>query len=102
MASKDHRTSTGRRNKRRVKVLLQQLFGEDFNPVVKMAENAMALQKLAEDNPTPEAIKDAASVWKDVSPYVEPKLSATQVDASVDLEANVVTSITVKEIKSGD
>ena len=70
----------GSPNKNKVFLLkrLQDMYGDDFHPIMKMAENAVELQKLAVME-NPNAIKLAIDAWDKIAQYTEPKLKATEV-----------------------
>lgn len=58
---------------------LQDMYGEDFHPIMRMAENAVELQKIAETNKDVTAHKAALDGWDKVAQYTEPKLKAIEV-----------------------
>jgi len=62
---------------------LKDLYGDDFHPIMKMAENAVALQKLAEQEQDVTALKSAVDAWDKVANYTEPKLKAVEVTGDV-------------------
>jgi hypothetical protein len=77
----------GRPNKNKQFLLrkLQEMYGDDFNPVIKMAENAVALQAIAESEPDDaNARRSALDGWDKVAQYVEPKLKAVEVQGSLE------------------
>ena len=77
---------------------LQDMYGEKFHPIMKMAENCDTLQKIADahregaitsknDGERNDEMIDATSsaqaanaAWEKIAPYVEPKLTATTMD----------------------
>lgn len=64
------------------------MYGKDFNPVLRMAENAVELQKIAEAEADANSRKAALDGWDKVAQYVEPKLKATEI-STVDSEGKV-------------
>ena len=80
----------GTRNKPKQYLIrrLNEYYGEDFEPVVKMAEQAVFLHAVAknkqetyfdDDDPaTIEATKDALAAWNCVAKYVTPQLKAIE------------------------
>ena len=78
------RAGSPNRNKKFLLKKLQDMYGSDFNPVIKMAENAIKLQDLADVTPDDGNIrKSALDGWDKVAQYVEPKLKAIEVNADV-------------------
>ena len=72
---------------------LQAMYGDDFHPIMKMAENAVLLQEQAEKfNDVGErdaaALKAAIDGWDKVANYTEPKLKA--IEGSLDINAEVI------------
>ena len=70
---------------------LQDMYGEDFHPIMKMAQNCVTLQKIAYEHKdggvsvgdsgvvdASVAAKNANDAWEKVAQYVEPKLKATE------------------------
>ncbi len=55
------------------------MLGEDFDPVVKMAEMAVNVHKSALASGEIQDQKEAVACWDKVSQYVEPKLKATEI-----------------------
>ena len=80
------------KNKRGLLARLQQEYGKDFHPIMKMAGNANRLQIIIDemqpddgeeltDNETDRlfvGIKLAADAWDKVAQYTEPKLKAVE------------------------
>ena len=65
------------------------MYGADFNPVMKVAENAVKLQEAADSEPDKTDIRVAAvNAWDRVAQYVEPKLKAVEV--SGDLSGKII------------
>jgi len=95
------RKGSPNRNKSFLLNRLQDMYGKDFHPIIKMAENCVELQGRVEsiEIPVPEkaptteeideivaarnnkvtAIKDANSEWARIAEYTEPKLKATEI-----------------------
>ena len=101
------RAGSPNRNKAFLIKRLQDMYGEDFDPVVKMAGNAVTLQKIADDhsggkktvadNDVMDASRsaiDAINAWDKVAAYVESKLKAIEVSGPTD-ENGLPTSIEV-------
>jgi hypothetical protein len=78
----------GKPNRNKVFLLnrLQDMYGEDFHPIMKMAENAVLLQAEAENSMDVNTLKTAVDAWDKVAQYTEPKLKAIEGTLSVDAE----------------
>jgi hypothetical protein len=70
------RAGSPNKNKAFLLKTLQKMYGDDFNPVIKMAENAVILQAMADADSDPQTRKSALEGWDKVANYVEPKLKA--------------------------
>ena len=94
---------------------LKAMYGKDFDPVMKIAENAMRLDKIAEDamialeqiatsdakslddlkamssiaEQARPAIVDAVNAWDKLSVYCKPKLKAIAIDGNLDVKTLV-------------
>ena len=71
------------KQRRLLLVRLEELYGKEFNPVMKIAENAVVLQGIAsqavKDNEgVAIAVNDAINAWDKVAVYVQPKLKAVE------------------------
>tara|TARA_R110002020_G_scaffold180877_3_gene375636 strand:- start:2270 stop:2557 length:288 start_codon:yes stop_codon:yes gene_type:complete len=80
----------GRPNKNKAFLLnrLQDMYGEDFHPIMKMAENAILLQAEAEKELDAATLKTAVDAWDKVAQYTEPKLKA--IEGTMEVNASVV------------
>ena len=58
------------------------MYGEDFHPIMKMAQNCVDLQAIVDGMEKAEIshILDANRAWEGVAQYVEPKLKAIDID----------------------
>lgn len=84
------RAGSPNRNKAFLLKKLQDMYGEDFNPVIKMAENAVKLQEIADASADDANDRKAAlDGWDKVANYVEPKLKAVEHSGGVDLRTLV-------------
>ena len=68
---------------------LQDMYGDEFHPIMKMAENAVKLQHSADADPESANFKAALDGWEKIAQYVEPKLKAIDINASVDLDGEI-------------
>lgn len=73
------RKGSPNRNKTYLMNRLQDMYGDDFHPIMKMAENAVNLQKSIDDGESGYTYKDAIDAWDKVAQYTEPKLKAVDV-----------------------
>ena len=53
---------------------LQDMYGNDFHPIMKMAENAVRLHDIASRNDTIDDLKRSIDAWDRIAKYTEPKL----------------------------
>ena len=89
------------KNKQALKLLLQKKYGEDFNAVMKVAEQAVKLVEMADaDICDVNARKAALDGWDKVAQYVEPKLKAVEVSGPDD-ENGLPTAIRIEIVKHG-
>jgi hypothetical protein len=58
---------------------LQEMYGDSFHPVIRMAENAVLLQDEVDKDPAPLTIKAAIDGWDKIAAYTSPKLKAVEV-----------------------
>ena len=75
------------RNKSFLLNRLKKMYGDDFHPIMNMAENAVKLQKAADQEPEANNFKAALEGWEKIAQYVEPKLKAVEVNADVNVSA---------------
>ena len=64
------------KNKQFLTKRLQEMYGEDFNAVIKMSECAIELHKIATVSKEGDDWKKAIDGWDKVAQYIEPKLTA--------------------------
>ena len=58
---------------------LQAMYGKAFDPVMKMAEQAVTLDKLALEDPSVMNQKESIHAWGKIAEFVTPKLKATEI-----------------------
>ena len=58
---------------------LKEMYGDDFHPIISMADNAVKLQEAADQEPNANTYKAAIDGWEKIAQYVEPKLKAVEV-----------------------
>ena len=59
---------------------LKDMFGNDFDPIIRMAEQAAELHCVASERRDIASLKASIDAWDKVAVYVEPKLKATNYD----------------------
>ena len=57
---------------------LQAMYGKAFDPVMKMAEQAVTLDQLALEEPSVTNQKESIHAWGKIAEYVTPKLRSTE------------------------
>jgi hypothetical protein len=62
--------------------LLQKRWGDDFHPVLKMAEAAVEMHRIAMSTKDMEDLKDAVSAWAAIAKYIVPQIKAVEVDVT--------------------
>ena len=69
------------KNKKFLLDRLQDMYGEQFHPILKMAEAASKLDYIAEEEGDVTALNAAVNAWSKVAEYTEPKLKAVEIRA---------------------
>jgi len=89
----------GSPNKNKVFLMrrLQDMYGEEFHPIMNMAKNAHDFQKLVDGKKIePElmgsALVEANKLWEGIAQYVEPKLKSVEVKGDPDSPLHVKAS----------
>ncbi len=78
------REGSPNKNKAFLMKRLQDMYGEDFHPIMSMAKNAFEFQRLidsGEKDPDSRGsdLVDANKLWDQIAQYVEPKLKAVEI-----------------------
>lgn len=76
------------RNKAFLLSRLQDMYGDDFHPIMRMAENAVTLHDQARGTMDPSDLKASIDAWDKIAAYTEPKLKASEIN----LEANIMAT----------
>ena len=74
------RAGSPNKNKKFLLNRLKDMFGEDFDPIIRMAEQATELHSVAGERGDVASLKASIDAWDKVAAYVEPKLKATSCD----------------------
>ena len=78
---------------------LKDMYGKDFDPIMKAAEQAHTLDKLAQEDPTVANQRDSIASWLKIAEYVAPKLKA--VEHSTGDQGGLVISVNRKRYDGG-
>ena len=73
------RLGSTNKNKRFLLNRLQDMYGDDFNPILRMAENATTLHGIAAESRSVSDLKLSIDAWDKIAQYTEPKLKAIDV-----------------------
>ena len=57
---------------------LKAMYGKDFDPVMKMAQQAVTLDELAQNDPSVTNQKESIVAWGKIAEFVTPKLKAIE------------------------
>ena len=61
------------------------MYGDQFHPIMRMAEQAAKLHNLASNSEDRDDLKSSIDAWDKIAQYTEPKLKATEIDLMADL-----------------
>ena len=92
------RKGSPNRNKNFLMSRLQDMYGKDFHPIMKLAENAHKLDSMCQDNPDTATIKASVTAWDLLAQYTEPKLKAVEISN----ESELVVSVQRKNYSAPD
>ena len=92
------RKGSPNRNKNFLMSRLQDMYGKDFHPIMKLAENAHKLAAMSKDNPDTATIKASVTAWDLLAQYTEPKLKAVEISN----ESELVVSVQRKNYSAPD
>ena len=84
------RLGSPNKNKRFLLNRLQDMYGKDFDPIIKMAENAMTLHELASKTNAMNDLSRSIDAWDSIAKYTEPKLKAVDCYREEDTVVNVI------------
>ncbi len=91
------REGSPNRNKMFLMKRLQDMYGDDFHPIMNMAKNASEFQELVDSKAIePEfrgqSLIEANKLWEGIAQYVEPKLKSVEVTGDPDNPLHVKAS----------
>jgi citrate synthase len=69
---------------------LQDMYGEDFHPIMQAAANAKMLHDKARSTEDPNDLKASIDAWDKIAQYTEPKLKATEIHLDANIKATEV------------
>lgn len=71
-------------NKNKIFLLkrLQDMYGDDFHPIMKAAEQASKMDDVASKSKDIDDRKKSVDAWMKIAEYTEPKLKAMEVDVT--------------------
>lgn len=80
------RAGSPNKNKQFLLKRLQDMFGEDFDPVISAAQNAIRMQEIASDASDPidefNQRKECVNAWDKIAQYVTPKLKSVELSGN--------------------
>ena len=65
------------------------MYGSDFHPILRLADNAVRLDEMAKESNDVTAIRASVDAWDRIAQYTEPKLKAVEVKADNELVVSV-------------
>ena len=84
------RAGSPNRNKAFLMDRLKDMYGEDFHPIMRMAENAVTLHDQARGTMDTADLKLSIDAWDRIAQYTEPKLKASEVNLNAVVKATEV------------
>ena len=87
------RLGSTNKNKRFLLNRLQEMYGDDFHPILKMAENATTLHRIAAESSSVSDLKLSIDAWDKIAQYTEPKVKAIDIglaSGSADNPAEII------------
>lgn len=79
------RAGSPNKNKAFLLSRLQEMYGDQFHPIMRMAEQAAKLHNLASNSEERDDLKSSIDAWDKIAQYTEPKLKATEIDLLADV-----------------
>ena len=91
------RAGSPNRNKAFLLDRLRDMYGDDFHPIMRMAENAVTLHDQARGTMDAADLKASIDAWDKIAQYTEPKLKASEVTLEANLKATQVDMLGVSD-----
>ena len=96
------RAGSPNRNKSFLMNRLQDMYGDDFHPIMNMAANAKLLHEKANATQDPGDLKASIDAWDKIAQYTEPKLKASEISLEANLKATQVDMLGVDGVDGAD
>ena len=84
------RAGSPNRNKAFLLDRLRDMYGDDFHPIMRMAENAVTLHEQARGTLDVADLKSSIDAWDKIAQYTEPKLKASEIKLDAQIQATEV------------
>ena len=81
---------------------LRDMYGDDFHPIMRMAENAVTLHDQARGTMDTADLKLSIDAWDRIAQYTEPKLKASEVNLNAMVQATEVDMSGVQDMPAED
>ena len=91
------RLGSPNKNKKYLLNRLQDMYGDDFHPIMKMAENASVLHSLAIESRSVTDLKYSIDAWDKLAQYTEPKLKTVDIGLADSIQ-NAPTEIILRAV----
>lgn len=91
------RAGSPNRNKAFLLDRLRDMYGDDFHPIMRMAENAVTLHEQARGSLDTTDLKASIDAWDKIAQYTEPKLKASEVNLNATVQATEVDMLGVSD-----
>lgn len=73
---------------------LQDMYGADFDPVMRMAENVVKLEEAAKEEPSVDGYNSCIAGWDKVARYVCPTLKAIEISGDANRPLVIIKDLT--------
>ena len=84
------RLGSPNKNKRFLLNRLQDMYGKEFHPIMKMPENVMILHEPASKTNSMNDLSRSIDAWDRIAKYTEPKLKAVECHSEEDRVINMI------------
>lgn len=85
--------NSANKNKDFLNSRLQAMYGKDFDPIMKMAEQAVRIHNQTSDVSDIEDLKSSIDAWDKIAQYTTPKLKALEVSGDGDNGEIIIKTI---------
>jgi hypothetical protein len=87
------RKGSSNKNKDFLNSRLQAMYGKDFDPIMKMAEQAVRIHNQTSDVSDIDDLKSSIDAWDKIAQYTTPKLKALEVSGDGDNGEIIIKTI---------